>query len=102
MLKLEQICFGNPNIESRTQFPITMYEHVHLKYCVVLTIQGISIQPQRWYIRSDNLQELYTESYRLARNLIKMHCIHVIVLTFARQNRNGQHWHYYSPMPIYK
>lgn len=102
MLKLEQICFGKPDNESRTQFPLTIYEQVHLKYCVALTIQGILIEPQRWYIRCDNLRELYTESRRIARHFIKQPCIDVIVLLFSQQIRNNLQWHYYRPMAIYK
>ena len=102
MLKLEQIYFGNINKGNRTQFPITIYEQVHFKYCVVLTIQGILIEPQRWYIRGDNMYELYTESRRIARHFIKQPYIDVIVLLFSQQIRTPQQWYYYRPLVIYK
>ena len=102
MIKLEQIYFGNINKGNRTQFPITIYEQVHLKYCVVLTIQGITIDPQRWYIRSDDMHDLYEESRRIARHFIKQPCIDVVVLLFSQQINNPNHWYYYRPLVIYK
>lgn len=102
MIKLEQIYFGNINKGNRTQFPITMYEQVHLKYCVTLTIQGITIEPQRWCIRSDDMHELYTESRRIVRHFIKQSCVDVTVLLFSKQMKNPNHWYYYRPLVIYK
>lgn len=102
MIKLEQIYFGNINKGNRTQFPITMYEDLHLKYSTTIVIQGILIDSQRWYIRGDNLHELYVETRRIARHFIKQPCIDVVVLMYSTQLSTNLHWYYYRPLVIYK
>ena len=100
MIKLETIYFGNINTRKCTQFPLTMFEQIHLKYCVTLTLQGTMIEPQCWYIRSDDLHELYIESRRMVRQFIKQPCIDAAVLIFSHPVKNHSQWLYYRPMVI--